>query len=132
MCIRDSVNETLSKRVDDYEEEVRQQIAETKVGQEKMDETIIQLGVEVEARINQVENNNETRVKEVRLETQEKLSEVQIKIAGRIEWVNNEMKTMKMRQTHQRKLMNTREGLEVIKGGLVKMHSCLLYTSRCV
>ena len=51
-----NVNETLNKRVDDYEEEVRQQITETKVGLEKTDETIVQLRVEVEAKINQVEN----------------------------------------------------------------------------
>ena len=36
---------------------------------------------------------------------------------------NNEMKTMKIRQKRQRKLMNTREGLEMIKGGLVKLHN---------
>ena len=28
-----------------------------------------------------------------------------------------------MRQTRKRKLINTREGLEMIKGGLVKMHN---------
>ena len=37
--------------------------------------------------------------------------------------MNNEMKTKKMRQTRKRKLINTREGLEMIKGGLVKMHN---------
>ena len=94
-----NVNETLSKGVDDYEEEVRQEITETKVGLEKMDETIIQLRVEVEARINQIENNNDTRVKEVQAKTQEKLNEVRINIPGRIERVNNEMKTIKRRQT---------------------------------
>ena len=60
-----NVNETLNKRVDNNEAEVRQQITETKVGLEKTDETIIQLRVEVEARINQIENNNDTRVKAV-------------------------------------------------------------------
>ena len=55
MCIRDrvtNVNETLNKRVDNYEEEVRQQITEIKVGLEKTDETIVQLAMEVEAKIN--------------------------------------------------------------------------------
>ena len=33
------------------------------------------------------------------------------------------MKTMEIRQKHQRKLMNTREGLEMIKTGLVKLHN---------
>ena len=36
---------------------------------------------------------------------------------------NNEMKTKKMRQTRRRKLINTQEGLEMIKGGLLKMHN---------
>ena len=110
------------------------------MGLEKTDETIIQLRVEVEAKINQVENNNKLRITEVQAKTQENLNEVRINIAGRIERVHNEMKTMKIRQTRQRKLMNAREGLEMIKRGLVKIHNipiteprdCLLYTSRCV
>ena len=72
------VDETLSKRVDDYEEEVRQQITETKVGLERTDETIIQLRVEVEAKIIQIENNNKLRITEVQAKTQEKLNEVRI------------------------------------------------------
>ena len=67
------VDETFSKRVDNYENEVRQQITETKVGLEKTDETIIQLRVEVEAKINQIGNHNDTRVKEIQAKTQEKL-----------------------------------------------------------
>ena len=41
----------------------------TKVGLEKTDETIIQLRVEVEAKINQIGNHNDTRVKEIQAKT---------------------------------------------------------------
>ena len=130
--------------MDDYEEEVRQQIAETKVGLEKTDETIIQLGVEVEARINQIENNNDTRVKEVRLETQEKLDEVQINIAGKIELVNNEVIQIKTQVDHNKgsveniqnqQLINIKESIENLQNRpmyLAHHIACLLYTSRCV
>ena len=123
MCIRDS-NETLSKRVDDYEKEVRQQITETKVGLEKTDETIIQLGVEVEAKINQVENSNKTRIKEVQIENQGKLDEVQINIAGRIEIVNNEITQIKtqvdqnkgtVENIQNQELINIKESIEILQ-----------------
>ena len=52
--------------------------------------------MEVEAKVNQVENNNQTRIKEVQTKTQEKLNEGRINRAGRIERVNSEMKTMKI------------------------------------
>ena len=88
-------------------------------------------------RINNIEINNKISVTEVQTETQEKFDEVPINITGRIERVHNEMKTMKLRQTCKRKLINTREGLEMIKWGLAKLHNipiteprdCLLYTS---
>ena len=58
----ENVSDTFRQRVDEYKEEVKQQIAETKERLEKTDEIIVQLRVEVDAKIDQVENNNQVRV----------------------------------------------------------------------
>ena len=105
------VDETLSKIVDDYEVEIRQQITEIKVGLEKTNETIIQLRVEVETKITQIGNHNDIRITEIQAKTHEKLDEIPINVTGRIERVHNEMKMMKIRQMSKRK--NTREEVDL-------------------
>ena len=87
-------------------------------------ETIVQLAMEVEAKINQRENTNKTRIKEVQLETQEKLDEVQINIAGRIEIVNNEITQIKTQVVQNKEtvenmknqeLINIKESIEILQ-----------------
>ena len=54
----EDVSKTLSQRMDKCIEEVGQQIADTKDRLEKTEETVVQSRIEVDARIDQVENNN--------------------------------------------------------------------------
>ena len=109
-----------------------------------------------------MENNNKTRIKEVQLETQGKLDEVQINIAGRIEIVNNEITQIKtqvdqnkgtVENIQNQELINIKESIEVLQNQPMYLAhhiapeqkeninfkiyrgnpiDCLLYTSRCV
>ena len=138
-----NVNETLDKRLDNNEAEVRQQIDEIKGSLEKTDGTIVQLAREVEAKINHGENTNKTMINQVQLETQEKLDGVQINIAGRIELVNNDMTQIKTQVVQNKETIENiknqeiskiKESIEILQNLPMYLahHICLLYTSRCV
>ena len=91
-------------------------------------------------RINNIEINNKISVTEIQAETQEKLDEVQINMAGRIETVNNEIIQMKTQVDHNKgsieniqnqELINIKESIENLQNRPMYL-ACLLYTSRCV
>ena len=76
------------------------------------------------AKINQGENTNKTMIKEVQLETQQKLDEVQINIAGRTEIVNNEITQLKTQVVQNKEtvenmknqeLINIKESIEILQ-----------------
>ena len=112
----DKINDNTDEKIKNINETISQRVDQTR-------EELIGFKEEVTTRVNNIEINNKISVTEIQAETQGKLDEVQINRAGRIERVHNEMKTMKIRQTRKRKLINTWEGLEMIKGGLVKTHN---------
>ena len=81
--------------MDKYNEEIKQQIAETNERLEQTNETIIQCRVEVDAKIDQVEDDNRIRVDEIRQETHKKLDGMQSNISEKIEQINDEMDQVK-------------------------------------
>ena len=94
------------------------------MGLGKTDETIVQLAMEVEAKINHGENTNKTMINQVQLETQEKLDGVQSNIDGRIELVNNEITQIKTQVVQNKEtieniknqeISNIKESIEILQ-----------------
>ena len=110
----DKINDNTDEKIKNIKETISQRVDQTK-------EELIGLKEELTTRINNMEINNKISVTEVQAETQEKLDEVQINIAGRIEIVNNEITQIKtqvdqnkgtVENIQNQELINIKESIE--------------------
>ena len=119
-----ALGETLRQQLEDYTEQVKQQIMETNKRIESTNEVVLQFREDLINQINNVEDNNKIRVEILQQETQEKLKKLNDKMEEQIEHIGNDLGQVRHQVTHnkeriediqKRELINIREELEMLR-----------------